>query len=60
MAEEAQSKLKADISDLTEKKKRLIEDLLGIAVMSPPELAEQAELGEAVSAKIIAGAKKSS
>ncbi len=34
------------------------EDLLAIAVMSPPELAEQAELGEAVSAKIIAGAKK--
>ena len=34
------------------------EDLLGIAVMSPAELAEQAELGEAVSAKIIAGAKK--
>ncbi len=34
------------------------EDLLAIAVMSPPELAEQAELGEAVSAKIIQGAKK--
>ena len=34
------------------------EDLLAIAVMSPPELSEQAELGEAVSAKIIAGAKK--
>jgi DNA repair protein RadA len=34
------------------------EDLLAIAVMSPPELSEQAELGEAVSSKIIAGAKK--
>jgi DNA repair protein RadA len=34
------------------------EELLAIAVMSPTELAEQAELGEAVSAKIIAGAKK--
>ncbi|MAK40688.1 MAG: DNA repair and recombination protein RadA [Euryarchaeota archaeon] len=34
------------------------EDLLAIAVLSPPELAEQAELGEAVSSKIIAGAKK--
>ena len=34
------------------------EELLAIAVMSPSELAEQAELGEAVSAKIIAGAKK--
>ena len=34
------------------------EDLLTIAVMSPPELATEAELGEAVSAKIIAGAKK--
>ena len=34
------------------------EDLLAIAVMSPAELSEQAELGEAVSAKIIAGAKK--
>ena len=34
------------------------EELLSIAVMSPAELAEQAELGEAVSAKIIAGAKK--
>jgi len=34
------------------------EDLLAIAVMSPPELSEHAELGEAVSAKIIAGAKK--
>ena len=34
------------------------EDLLAIAVMSPPELAEQAELGEAVSSKIISGAKK--
>ena len=32
------------------------DDLL--AVMSPSELGEQAELGEAVSAKIIAGAKK--
>jgi len=31
---------------------------LAIAVLSPPELAEQAELGEAVSSKIIAGAKK--
>ena len=34
------------------------DDLLAIAVMSPNELAEQAELGEAVSAKIIQGAKK--
>ena len=34
------------------------EDLLAIAVMSPAELSEQAELGEAVSSKIIAGAKK--
>ena len=34
------------------------EELLAIAVMSPSELAEQAELGEAVSSKIIAGAKK--
>ncbi|MEO2208758.1 MAG: DNA repair and recombination protein RadA [Candidatus Poseidoniia archaeon] len=34
------------------------DELLAIAVMSPNELAEQAELGEAVSAKIIQGAKK--
>jgi|TARA_B110000914_G_scaffold222148_1_gene235138 DNA repair protein RadA len=34
------------------------EGLLAIAVMSPMELAEQAELGEAVSAKIIQAAKK--
>ncbi len=34
------------------------DDLMTIAVMSPSELANQAELGEAVSAKIIAGAKK--
>jgi len=34
------------------------DDLLAIAVMAPAELAEQAELGEAVSSKIIAGAKK--
>ena len=34
------------------------DDLLAIAVMSPSELAEQAELGEAVSSKIIQGAKK--
>jgi DNA repair protein RadA len=34
------------------------EELLAIAVMSPMELAEQAELGEAVSAKIIQAAKK--
>ena len=34
------------------------EELLAIAVMSPNELAEQAELGEAVSSKIIQGAKK--
>ena len=34
------------------------EELLGIAVMSPSELSDQAELGEAVAAKIIAGAKK--
>ena len=33
------------------------EELLSIAVMSPNELAEQAELGEAVAAKIISGAK---
>ena len=33
------------------------DDLLAIAVMSPSELAEQAELGEAVAGKIIAGAK---
>jgi DNA repair protein RadA len=34
------------------------DDLLAIAVLSPSELAEQAELGEAVAGKIIAGAKK--
>jgi DNA repair protein RadA len=34
------------------------EELLAIAVMSPMELAEQAELGEAVSSKIIQAAKK--
>ncbi len=34
------------------------DELLAIAVMSPNELAEQAELGEAVAAKIIHGAKK--
>jgi DNA repair protein RadA len=34
------------------------DELLAIAVMSPNELAEQAELGEAVAAKIIQGAKK--
>ena len=34
------------------------DELLEIAVMSPNELAEQAELGEAVSSKIIQGAKK--
>ena len=34
------------------------EELLGLAVMSPADLAEEAELGEAVSAKIIAAAKK--
>ena len=34
------------------------EELLAIAVMSPMELAEQAELGEAVSSKIIHAAKK--
>ncbi|MDE0954787.1 MAG: DNA repair and recombination protein RadA [Candidatus Poseidoniales archaeon] len=34
------------------------EELLAIAVMSPMELSEQAELGEAVSAKIIQAAKK--
>ncbi len=34
------------------------DDLLSIAVMSPGDLAEQAELGEGVSAKIIASAKK--
>ena len=34
------------------------DDLLAVAVMSPSELADQAELGEAVSSKIIQGAKK--
>jgi len=34
------------------------DELLSIAVMSPGDLAEQAELGEGVSAKIIASAKK--
>ena len=34
------------------------DELRGIAVMSPMELAEQAELGEAVSSKIIQAAKK--
>ena len=34
------------------------EELLAIAVMGPMELAEQAELGEAVSSKIIQAAKK--
>jgi len=34
------------------------DDMLAIAVMSPSALADAAELGEAVSAKIIAGAKK--
>lgn len=34
------------------------DELLGIAVMAPSDLAESAELGEAVSAKIIAAAKK--
>ncbi len=34
------------------------EELLSLAVMSPADLAEEAELGEAVAAKIIAGAKK--
>ena len=34
------------------------EELLALAVMSPADLAEEAELGEAVSAKIIAAAKK--
>ena len=33
------------------------EELLGLAVM-PADLAEEAELGEAVSAKILAAAKK--
>lgn len=33
-------------------------DLLALGVMSPSDLAEQAELGEAVAAKIIAAAKK--
>ena len=33
------------------------DDLLAVAVMSPSELADQAELGEAVSSKIIQGAK---
>lgn len=34
------------------------DELLALAVMSPADLAEEAELGEAVSAKIIAAAKK--
>ena len=34
------------------------EDMLSLAVMSPGDLAEEAELGEAVAAKIIASAKK--
>ena len=34
------------------------DELLGIAVMSPGDLAEQAELGEAVASKIIQAAKK--
>ena len=34
------------------------DELLGIAVMSPGDLAEQAELGEAVAGKIIQAAKK--
>jgi len=35
-----------------------LDELLGIAVMSPGDLAEQAELGEAVASKIIQAAKK--
>ena len=34
------------------------EELLALAVMSPADLAEEAELGEAVAGKIIAAAKK--
>ena len=34
------------------------DELLGVAVMSPGDLAEQAELGEAVASKIIQAAKK--
>ena len=34
------------------------DELLALAVMSPPDLAEQAELGEAVAGKIIQAAKK--
>ena len=34
------------------------DELLGIAVMAPSDLAESAELGEAVSAKIIAAARR--
>ncbi|MDA1167485.1 MAG: helix-hairpin-helix domain-containing protein, partial [archaeon] len=34
------------------------EELLSLAVMSPADLSEEAELGEAVAAKIIAAAKK--
>ena len=34
------------------------DDLLSLAVMAPGDLAEQAELGEAVAAKIIAAAKR--
>ena len=34
------------------------DDLLALAVMSPGDLADQAELGEAVATKIIGGAKK--
>ena len=35
------------------------DELMTIAVMSPKELGDQAELGEAVASKIIAGAKLS-
>ena len=34
------------------------DDLLSLAVMSPADLAEQAEIGEAVASKIIAASKK--
>ena len=34
------------------------DDLLSLAVMSPADLAEQAEIGESVAGKIIAAAKK--
>lgn len=66
LMEPEESEIEASIEDLpgvgpaTAEKLREagFDDLLAIAVMSPSELAEQAELGEAVAGKIIAGAKK--